>query len=223
MKIKRALSVALDVLLWVIIALAAVFVAVTLSAKQNDGVPRLFGYSPVVVLSNSMKGTGPQNFSAGDLVFIKAADTSTLKVGDVVSFWDLINGKKQLNTHRIVKIENSGSNTLYTTRGDANNANDPDKKAAGDIVGIYRYKIAGAGFVMNFLRSQWGMLFCLVLPLLAFFIWRLVKLVLAASAYRTAKIGEESSRPLQPGKGAAEEAAAAGEDKKKENEQEKTE
>lgn len=197
MKARKTVAIVLDVVLWVLIAVAALFAAVTLTARQNNGVPRVFGYSPVVVLSNSMKGNAAQDFSAGDLIFIRKADTSTLKVGDVVSFWTLINGKRQIDTHRIVSIDRGDAIPRFTTKGDNVSSNDADAKAPADIVGIYCGKIAGAGFVMNFLSSTWGIFFCLVLPLLAFFIWRLVKLILAIVEYRTAK-DEGEQKGAQP-------------------------
>jgi signal peptidase len=190
--LKKWTTIVLNIILVLIIVVATVFVIGALSAKQNGGVPNLFGYSPVVVLTNSMKGDGPQNFSAGDLVVIEQGKTSGLKENDVITFWDFINGKKQMNTHRITKIDNSGSEPRYTTKGDNNPSPDEGSKTSSDIVGVYKFQIKGAGNVVNFLGSKWGFLFCLVLPLLLFFIWRLIKLVMAVVDFR--KIQNEEAK-----------------------------
>jgi len=195
--IKKGISIAMKVLLWILIVVTAVFVFITLSAKQNDGVPKLFGVSPIVILSDSMKGTRADDFSKGDLVIIGAADTTKLKVNDIITFWDIIDGKKAMNTHRIIKIDKSAAIPLFYTKGDNNSVEDSGAKTPGDIVGIYKSQIKGAGNVMDFLGSKWGFLFCMVLPLFLFFVWRLVKLVMAVVDYRKAQIDDKTKETLE--------------------------
>ena len=210
-KVKKATSIVVSVLLWVIIAVTAVFVFMSLSAKQNNGVPKIFGYSPLVVLSNSMNSNRPDDFKAGDIVVIGPVDTSKLKVNDIVTFPDFINGKVSMNTHRIVKIQTVNGSTKITTQGDNNSTADADLKAPSDIVGIYKFQIKGAGDIMTFLGGKWGFLFCLVLPLFLFFIWRLIKLVMAVVAYKKAELDEKANPAI---------AAAGAEDTKDTNSKE---
>ena len=198
--IKKVTSIIVSVLLWVIIAVTAVFVFMSLSAKQNNGVPKLFGYSPLVVVSNSMNSTRADDFKAGDIVVIGPVDTSKLKVNDIVTFPDFINGKESMNTHRIVKIQTVNGATKITTQGDNNPTPDADLKAPSDIIGIYKFQIKGAGDVMSFLSGKWGFLFCLVLPLFLFFIWRLIKLVMAVVAFKKADL-EEKANPANAAAG----------------------
>ena len=168
------------------------FVFVTLSSKK-DGVPNFFGYSLQAVLSNSMKGSKSDDFQKGDLIAIGSIDKSKLKVGDVVTFWTIIEGSKVLNSHRINSIDTSGSTTRYITKGDNNPTVDSETITSNDIVGIYKFQIKGAGNIMEFLGSKWGFLFCMVLPLFLFFVWRLIKLVMAVVDYRKAQIDEKAS------------------------------
>ena len=142
-KLKKTASIVLNVLLWVIIVVTAVFVFISLSSKQNNGVPKIFGFSPLVVQSNSMNGNKADDFKAGDIVVIGKADTSKLKVGEVVTFSDFINGKESMNTHRIIKIDNSTGIPRFTTQGDNNPVADDTIKSPSDIIGVYKFQIKG--------------------------------------------------------------------------------
>ena len=69
--------------------------------KNGSGVPDIFGYEPFSIQSDSMSPF----FEKGDLVIDKRVeDTSKLQVGDVITFWTIIDGQKVLNTHRIIDI-----------------------------------------------------------------------------------------------------------------------
>jgi signal peptidase len=192
---KKILTVLLSIFLWILILSVAIFIIFTLSKKQNDGIPDLFGYSPLVVLTDSMKGNSEQNFVKGDLIVIGPTDYKKLKVKDIITFWDIIDGKKAANTHRIVSINNSGSTIQFVTKGDNNPNNDETMRSPADIIGIYHFKIKGAGNIINFLSSKNGFFFCLVLPLVFFFIWRLIKLILVILEYN--RIKSLPNKPLE--------------------------
>ena len=67
------------------------------------------------VLSNSMQPT----FSAGDMVVTRTVPTSSLQVGDVITF--IPPGSNQALIHRIASLQDG----VITTRGDANSVADP--------------------------------------------------------------------------------------------------
>ncbi|OJU18330.1 MAG: signal peptidase I [Clostridiales bacterium 43-6] len=182
--ISKIASVVVKVLLCVIIVVTSVFVFITLSRK--DGLPNVLGYSILSVQSDSMKGDKAENFQKGDLIYVKSADFTKLEVGQIVTFRTVIKAEGDLNTHRIIAIDKSGTVIRYQTKGD--NVSEPDEGSIspGDIVGVYKGQIKGMGAVMDFLGSPLGFFFCMVLPLLIFFIWRLVKLILAVIDYKKA-------------------------------------
>lgn len=84
--------------------------------------PHLGLYRPMTVLSGSMRPT----FSPGDMVLLAPEATSSVRVGQVISY-RVPTGARQVETHRVVRIvSGAGSaNPVIQTRGDANNHLDP--------------------------------------------------------------------------------------------------
>ena len=102
--LKKTGTIVISVLLWLVILVAALYAFTTIATRDNQNVSSLLGYTPLVVKSDSMAPT----FSAGDLIFIKKCDTSTLKEGDIICFHTIIDNEYALNTHRIQKIDTVG-------------------------------------------------------------------------------------------------------------------
>lgn len=173
--LKKTGTIVISVLLWVIILVAALYAFTTMATRDNQNVSDIMGYTPLVVKSDSMAPT----FRAGDLIFIKKCDTSTLKEGDIICFHTIIDNEYALNTHRIQKIEESGDARSYTTLGDNNNGiADAHIISDGDIVGKYVGHLQNAGKVMDFLSSSIGFLIVIVLPMLLFFIYQVYNLIM---------------------------------------------
>lgn len=173
--LKKTGTIVISVLLWVIILVAALYAFTTMATRDNQNVSDIMGYTPLVVKSDSMAPT----FRAGDLIFIKKCDTSTLKEGDIICFHTIIDNEYALNTHRIQKIEASGDARSYTTLGDNNNGiADTHIISDGDIVGKYVGHLQNAGKVMDFLSSSIGFLIVIVLPMLLFFIYQVYNLIM---------------------------------------------
>lgn len=173
--LKKTGTIVISVMLWVIILVAALYAFTTMATRDNQNVSNIMGYTPLVVKSDSMSPT----FSAGDLIFIKKCDTSTLKEGDIICFHTIINNEYALNTHRIQKIDTVGDARSYTTLGDNNNGiTDTHIISDGDIVGKYVGHLKNAGKVMDFLSSSIGFLVVIVLPMLLFFIYQVYNLIM---------------------------------------------
>lgn len=173
--LKKTGTIVISVILWVIILVAALYAFTTMATRDNQNVSNIMGYTPLVVKSDSMSPT----FSAGDLIFIKKCDTSTLKEGDIICFHTIINNEYALNTHRIQKIDTVGDARSYTTLGDNNNGiTDTHIISDGDILGKYVGHLKNAGKVMDFLSSSIGFLVVIVLPMLLFFIYQVYNLIM---------------------------------------------
>jgi signal peptidase len=174
--VKRTFSILVNVLLWAVILLAALFAFTTLATRDDTKVSNVVGYTPLSVLTDSMSPT----FNSGDLIFIKKCDPSTLQVGDIITFHTIINNEFTLNTHRIHEITDNGGVRSYTTMGDNNAVPDTHIIADGDIVGKYVGKLGGFGRVMDFLSSSTGFLCVIVLPMLLFFIYQVYHLIMVS-------------------------------------------
>lgn len=171
---SKVLNVALNVLLWLVVIIAAFFSIVTFSAKSETGVASIGGYTPMSVLTDSMR----PEFGQNDLIVVKAVDAAQLQEGDIIAYWTLIENQRAINTHRIIEKHDENGMIQFMTKGDANELPDNLIVSQGDIIGEYCFKIPVMGQILNILSSSTGFLVIIVLPLLLFFIWQLYKLIL---------------------------------------------
>lgn len=196
---KRILSILLDIIV-VLYLLGAVLICVfVFTSQNNDGVPSVFGYNFLIVETDSMETDKPDSINEGDLIIGKKlsySEAEKLVVGDVISFWKTVvqdgNEFKIIVDHRIIELENNddGYVTGYITQGDNREvAPEPDPVVPiGNVICKYTgTKLSGVGKVFNFLKSQNGILFCLVIPLAAFFIYAVFKFVKAFMEYKISK------------------------------------
>jgi signal peptidase len=163
---KKILNILLSILC---VCFAVVLVInVTLIAQSlldEDKIPDVLGYFPLVVLSDSMYPT----FESGDLVVYHKDSSQDVTVGDVIVFYDPASSSgKTLVTHRVIEVMDEDGTTEYRTKGDANNSEDKNLVPTENIVGLYRTRISGAGNIALFLQSTKGMRICVVMPLCLF-------------------------------------------------------
>lgn len=192
-KAKKIGRIALNVLLWCFVAFALLTTILAISANSGaDGVPSIGGKVFLSVESDSMAPT----FKKDDLLFATKLNEDTkrtLKVGDVITYRVDLNGDgiEELNTHRIVEVRLSANGTVdsYVTKGD-NNTTNPENDAPvkwqfvisrwgnkGTEGGKDGAKIGGLGGFFATLQKPVGFLLIIVLPLLLFFVWELVRFI----------------------------------------------
>lgn len=195
MKAKKLITVIISVLLWIVIIIAALFAFTTLATKDVNKISRIAGYTPLTVQTDSMLPT----FASGDMIIIHSCDPATLQVGDIITFHTIIQNQYVLNTHRIASIEDHNGLHSYITKGDNNQIEDSHVISDGDIVGIYKTTIPGAGKLIDLLSSSTGFLLVIVLPMLLFFGYQLYHLIVVsiqlkkAVALETAQEAESSA------------------------------
>ena len=182
---KSAGSIIVTVVLVLCILLAILAGYSAFASKAGGGVPSIFGIRPFAVQSDSMAPT----FFKGDLVVDKAVkDPATLKEGDVITFWTIINGQKVLNTHRIIEITDYENYLYFDTKGDNNPIADSIGVHQSDIVGVYLFKLSNVGTVLDFLQTTLGFGLCIVLPVAIFFIYEIISFVKTLLAYKAEKV-----------------------------------
>ena len=131
------------------------------SYVNEDEVPGIGGYSPMIVLTDSML----PEISSGDLIIAKKIDPKEVKVGDVISFFDPAGNGTSVVTHRVIEIVEDKGETKWRTRGDNNNTEDKVLVPFENLVGIWQgTRIAGGGNVAMFLQTTPGLIICVVCP-----------------------------------------------------------
>lgn len=194
---KKIINIAVDVLIVLVLVVSAfILISVFTTTKGGEGVPNIFGKAPISVLTDSMAGDGADNFNKGDLLICDVAkDDTAFKVGDIVTFREDVNGdgEADLVTHRLYAQNDDGS---FQTKGDANPTYDQnptnttrfDNLFPTDILAVYHgSKIGGIGNVLAFLRTPLGFFLCVLLPMIIFFIYQAVRVIMNAIAYSREK------------------------------------
>ena len=125
----------------------------------------------------------------GDLIFDTAVkDTSELKIGDIITYWTVIDGERVLNTHRITEIYDGGGYLIFQTKGDNNTIEDSLTVHESEIVGQYNgMKIAGLGKLFDYLQTSTGFLIVVVIPVAIFFLYHLIQFFRVLFEYQSVK------------------------------------
>lgn len=132
------------------------------SFTNKDEVPNIGGTLPLIVLTDSML----PEIESGDLIICHTIDAKDVKEKDVISFFDPVGNGTSIVTHRVIEVINDNGEISFRTRGDNNNTEDKDPVPAKNLVGIYKFRIAGAGNVAMFMQSTAGLIVCVVLPII---------------------------------------------------------
>ncbi|MCR5143122.1 MAG: signal peptidase I [Ruminococcus sp.] len=192
---KKVLGIIINVLAWVILIFALLVTIMVFSSGRNNGVANLLGFIPMTVESDSMKPT----FEKDDFIICKEIDDmNTLKKGDVITFWTIIEGQRVKNTHRIVKIENENGSVSYITRGDNNGIDDSVPVYAGDVIGEWTgVKVHGFGKAMDFLRTKTGFFICILIPMAIFFLFELYKFIVTLIEVKKPELSEDDEEEIK--------------------------
>jgi len=111
----------------------------------------------LTVLSGSMEPT----IKMGSVVLVKPTDN--YKIGDVITFGE-ISKIKTPTTHRIYEIKVQGSQPVYITKGDANNAPDTKEITGQDIVGKVWFTAPYVGYAVNTAKKPFGFMLIIIVP-----------------------------------------------------------
>lgn len=193
-KVRKIFNVIVDILVIIVLIISVLVVVLSISSRSS-GIPNLFGYAPLSVQSNSMEDT----FSEGDLIISKISTDASdrFNEGDIVTFYQKIAGEDRLNTHRIVEVVKDDGIEYYKTQGDNTNTNpepDPEPKSPTDILAVYTgTKIPGVGNFFSFIRTQLGFFLVILLPMILFFVYEAVRVIMNIIAYNKEKAAEEAA------------------------------
>ena len=116
-----------------------------------------FGWQVDTVLSGSMEPAIP----TGSILVSRTVAADEIQVGDIITFSG--SGRGRFITHRVTAIERTNG-IFFTTKGDANNTEDPFTIPDENVVGKVLVHIPLLGFLFSFLKTPFGMILTLVLP-----------------------------------------------------------
>jgi signal peptidase len=198
--VKKIISFLGNILFWAVLMLMAVMVFFLVKGKiDREGVPRVAGYQLYIVLSGSMHPV----FDAGSILAVKPAGQQEIQVGDIVTFKDPEDQKK-IVTHRVVKITDGSNGRFFVTKGDANEAPDPNPVPGGNVIGKAVLWVPYAGYVLDFAKTKKGLLFIIVIPGTLFILaelFNLYRLVQQAEEEEKRAKGEVAGAEAPEGKG----------------------
>lgn len=131
----------------VVFVLGLVASTVFVVAIAYTGVTKLGGYQAMPVLSGSMEPT----MKTGSLAFVKPLAADRVVKGDVVTFQQPDAPAGTFITHRVHKLTRADGQTLYTTKGDANELPDPWRLKAVGAVGELQFDVPYLGYAIVYL------------------------------------------------------------------------
>ena len=215
------LNTFINILIVIVLVVSLVVATLALTSKANGGVPAIFGYSFHTIQTQSMVGGNPDydggSYDVGDLVIGKITNANpneVYEVGDIVVY-QTEDENVSMIVHRVIEIDDSTGIRMYTTKGDNNDIADLTPHSADQIVAVtydHNYQgavIKGVGKALDFIRTGEGFFFVVLLPMIIFFLYEIVRVVINAVNYRNAKAKEEIEQTKEDQQAAIDAAVAA--------------
>ncbi len=150
-KAKKIIDTTVKIVWWVLLVLLIALIVCIVSAKIKGKVPKVFGYSVVMITTESMGDT----FPVGTYILIQETSPEDIREKDIICFYSEdpnIYGKP--NTHRVTKVIESNGKYEYITKGDANAVEDNITAKGEKVIGRYVQKLEGLTWLTGAVRSQ---------------------------------------------------------------------
>ena len=191
MQMKKLFNIIKSIFVWMIVLLAVfmmIFTIVSVTTfNRNDR--NLFGYRAYIVNSDSMAAT---DFNAGDLIFVKEVDPSSLREGDIITFISQ-NSESfgETVTHKIRKLTRDASgNPGFITYGTTTNVDDATVVTFPYILGKYQTHLPYVGTFFNFLKTPQGYIVCIFVPFMLLILYQGVNCVQLFRRYKGEQLEE---------------------------------
>ena len=154
------------------------------------------------------------DYGPGDLIIVQVVNEDTeLNVGDDITFTSSedLNGDGVENdtiTHRIIEIQESDGFTFYTTHGinEQIAVEQTQTVIRSEVIAKHTgIVLSGFGSVYDFLTSQMGFFLVILLPLIIFFIYEVIRVIRNLIAYNKEKAYDEAMANASNNSGLSEE------------------
>ena len=111
---------------------------------------RFIGFSPYIVLSGSMEPT----YMTGSVLYVKEIEVGELKERDVITY--RLSDDETIATHRIIEVLEEDGETVYRTKGDANDVEDNYLVPGNHIIGSPKFSVPYLGYLISYIQSESG-------------------------------------------------------------------
>lgn len=147
-KQNKLLNLIGNILFIIVVIVLGVLIFITAKSKFTGQEPSLFTHRLYIVDSGSMSPT----INIDSMIIVKEQSPEEIAVGDVVTYYG--HSKHSRITHRVMAVENNGAS--FTTRGDANDVDDPMPLDGQKVIGKVVYIIPYIGKIFRFLNTKYG-------------------------------------------------------------------
>ena len=188
---KKVWNIVKTTLVWLVVALAVfmmIFTVISVTTfNRNDR--NLFGYRAYIVNSDSMSKT---DFNAGDLIFVKQVDPSTLVEGDVITYISQDSNSYGENiTHKIRrKTVDANGDEGFITYATTTDTDDAVVVTYPYIMGKYEFRIVGLGTFFNFLKTPQGYIVCIFVPFMLLIVYQGINCIRLFRRYKQEQMEE---------------------------------
>lgn len=172
---ERIFKISINTILFFLIAIGTLVVLSFLPLPGN--------YKIFTVQSGSME----PEIHTGSLIFVKPLDDYS--VGDVVT--QRTDDPKMTVTHRIISKEEIDGQTVFETKGDANDSSDGEKFGKDMIIGKKFLSIPFLGYLTSYAKTQAGIILIIIIPAIIIIYDEFNKIAAEIKKIRQKKIEEK--------------------------------
>lgn len=195
---KKALQIIKNIFVWIVVALAVFMMVFTIVSVNtlNRSDRTLFGYRVYTVLSDSMSKT---DFSAGDVVLVKATDPSTLQAGDIIAYQsqDEANYGETV-THKIRTVTtDANGNPGFITYGTTTDTDDQTVVTYQYVLGKYQMHIPNVGRFFTFLKTTPGYVVCILIPFMVLILIQGINSIQLFRRYKKEQLADMESERVK--------------------------
>ncbi|MBQ8408584.1 MAG: signal peptidase I [Clostridia bacterium] len=195
---NKAWNIIKTVFVWLVVVAAVgmmIFTIVSVTTfDKNDRT--LFGFRAMIVQTDSMSAT---DFNAGDLIFSKPVDPTTLQPGDIITFQSLNEESYgEIVTHKIREIvQNEEGRPAFVTYGTTTDTNDRSLVTYDFVLGKYAGRLPQVGTFFGFLKTTPGYIVCILLPFLILILMQGANCIKIFRQYRAEQVAEIEAEKAQ--------------------------
>lgn len=155
--LKKKLKKAISVFQWLLTTVLVLVVLLLIFTAFNP----IKSFQIFRVMSGSME----PKIKVGSVVFVQKVKPETLKEGNIITFTSREDPNISI-THRLIATEEKEGQTVFKTRGDANNSDDISETLPGQIKGKVVFSLPFLGYLSVWIRKPLGFGLLVILPAL---------------------------------------------------------